>query len=339
MALNKKTKSIVILVTGGTGFLGSVLIEQLLDQGKRVRATKRAQSRIPVSLVDRTHLEWVDADVLDYFALAEAFDGVSQVFHCAAKVSYQPAHKEAMLAANVEGTAHVVNLCLDHQARLVHVSSIAALGESKDGQAISEGDLWEFSSSQSGYSISKYESEMEVWRGIAEGLDAIIVNPSLIIGARAGHRGSGQVFHLLYKGLKFFPTGSVGLVDVEDVAQVMIALMEQSKLSGQRYIVNNVNMTHQQLLTLSSNYLNRKPPSMKATPLLLELAWRASTLVARLSGKKSALTKESARVSSKTLQFSNAKLLSAVNHQFKPIDQTIKEICAGVLAHYQANTR
>src|SRR5690606_24084668 len=132
--------------------------------------------------------------------------------------------------------------------RLVHVSSIAALGEGKSGQAVTEEDFWAFHKGQSGYSISKYESEMEVWRGVAEGLDALIVNPSLIIGASAGQRGSGQVFHLLHKGLNYFPVGSVGLVDVEDVAQIMILLMDMTNLSGQRYIVNNVNLSHEQLL-------------------------------------------------------------------------------------------
>src|SRR5690606_29833053 len=128
--------------------------------------------------------------------------------------------------------------------------------------------------------------EMEVWRGIAEGLDAVIVNPSLILGRAAGHRGSGQVFHLLYKGLRFYPGGSVGLVDVEDVARAMILLMGSPQISGERFIVNNVNMPHAELLAQASGYLDKRPPSMRATRPMLEVAWRLATLSARLTGKK-----------------------------------------------------
>lgn len=334
----KKTL-IVVLVTGGTGFLGSVLIAQLLDRGLQVRATKRESSRIPPDLDNKPGLKWVEADVQDFHSLEKAFEGVQQVYHCAAKVSYQPADRAPMHRINVQGTANVVNLCLHQRIRLLHVSSIAALGEAKNGQETTEADLWEYSRDQSAYSVSKYESEMEVWRGIAEGLDAVIVNPSLIVGRSAGSRGSGQVFHLLYKGLRFYPGGSVGLVDVEDVARAMILLMEHPSVSGARFIVNNVNMAHVEMLSLSSKYLGKRAPSIRATPLMLEAAWRFARLFARLSGKKATLTKESARVSGRQLRFSNKKLTETIELDFKPIEQTLREICEQVLAHYQTGRR
>lgn len=321
----------MVLVTGGTGFLGAVLIDQLLNLKETVRATRRAGSRIPELLQNRKGLEWVVADMLDYFALEEAFDQVTRVYHCAAQVSYHPAHRLTMRKTNVEGTAHVVNLCLKQAARLVHVSSIAALGEGKPGRDTNEEDLWESDSGQSAYSIAKYDSEMEVWRGFSEGLKGVIVNPSLIIGASAGHRGSGAVFHLLHKGLRFYPGGSVGLVDVEDVAYAMIQLMGRSELSEERFIVSHVNMTHKDLLEQCSTYLGRPAPRIQARAWMLALAWRASTAAARLRGKKSALTKESARASTKKLRFSNQKLVDAIGMEFKPIEQTLKEICTEVL--------
>ncbi len=326
----------MVLVTGGTGFLGSILIDQLLRQGIPVRAIRRTTSRMPSLLENRPDLEWVEGDVLDYLSLEEAFRGVKQVYHCAAKVSYHPAHRKSMQRINVEGTAHIVDLCLLHGARLVHVSSIAALGEGKNGLDTTEDDVWEYDRDQSGYSIAKYESEMEVWRGFSEGLQGVIVNPSLIIGQSAGRRGSGAIFYLLYKGPKFYPGGSVGLVDVEDVAGAMIRLMARTELSEQRYIVSNVNMPHQEMLARCSHYLGRPAPKSKATPLMLEMAWRLSSLSAWFKGKKSALTKESARVSSKKLRFSNQKLLQAIDMEFKPIDRTLEEICERVLNTYSS---
>lgn len=321
----------MILVTGGTGFLGSILIDLLLQQGVPVRAIRRSTSRLPSLLDNRPGLEWVEADILDFLALEAAFEGVTQVYHCAARVSYHPAHRKAMLRINVEGTAHVVNLCLKHGARLVHVSSIAALGEGKDGEDTTEKDMWEYDRSQSYYSIAKHDSEMEVWRGFSEGLDGVIVNPSLIIGQSAGHKGSGAIFYLLKKGLKYYPCGSVGLVDVEDVARAMIKLMEKKELSEERFIVSNVNLTHKEMLAKSSEFLGRPVPKSKVTPLMLEVAWRLATFMAWTKGKKSTLTKDSARVSSKKLRFSNQKLLQTIDFEFKPIDQTLKEICQRIL--------
>lgn len=321
----------MILVTGGTGFLGSTLIDQLLKAGKSVRAIKRAFSIIPIILNGRPGLTWVEGDVTDYFSLDEAFSDIEQVYHCAAMVSYQPVDKQIMMQTNVEGTAHVVNLCLQYQVRLVHVSSIAALGEARDGLIVTEENMWEYNPGQSGYSVSKYESEMEVWRGIAEGLDAVIVNPSLIIGHRSGKRGSGAVFYLLKNGLSYYPGGSVGLVDVEDVARAMIQLMDEPKASKKRFIINTINLSHQEMLTRCSSLMGIDPPRKKATPMMLELAWRLVTLRAKLTGKRSPLTKESARISSKKLAYSNEKLLAIVRMKFKSIDQTLTEISNSVL--------
>lgn len=316
----------VILVTGGTGFLGAVLIGQLIDQGQHIRAIYRTERRIPKALANHPQVTWVEADVLDFLALEEAFKGVKQVYHCAAKVSYHPFHHKSMHQINVEGTANVVNLCIDHGVRLVHVSSIAALGEGKNGLATTEDDMWEYGTHQSAYGIAKYESEMEVWRGFTEGLEGVIINPSLIIGHQAGSKGSGAIFALMNKGMRFYPGGSVGLVDVEDVANSMIQLMERTDITAERFIVSNVNMTHQEMMTRCSAYLGKPAPKKKATPFMLELAWRASSFMAWTKGKKSALTKESARISSKKLRFSNEKLINTLNIAFKPIDQTFKEI-------------
>ncbi|WP_257670138.1 NAD-dependent epimerase/dehydratase family protein [Parapedobacter tibetensis] len=322
---------IVVLVTGGTGFLGAVLIRRLIDSGIDVRATKRISSTVPASLSGLARLQWVNADINDFFALEDAFQGVTKVYHCAAMISYQKADRKRMTKVNVDGTANVVTLATERQVRLLHVSSIAAVGRGKDGRETTEDDLWEFSKDQSGYAIVKYEAEMEVWRGIAEGLDAVIVNPALIIGPTAGTEGSGSVFSLLHRGLKFYTGGSVGLIDVEDVAKAMVALMADTSISGARYLLSNVNMTHKELLEKCSVYLNRPAPHIQATPFMLGVAWRAAKLMAAFTGKTPLLTKESAKASNRKMRFSNKKIVDAIGITFKPIDNTLREICAALI--------
>lgn len=320
----------MVLVTGGTGFLGSTLIRQLLAKGVPVRATRRPASDIPEALASPPGLEWVDADVTDFFALEDAFDGVTQVYHCAAAISFDPADRKRLVAVNVEGTANVVTLALDRGARMLHVSSIAAMGRAKNGGETTEEDLWEYDSLQSGYAVTKYEAEMEVWRGIAEGLDAVIVNPSLIIGASARPSGpgtSGAIFTLLRNGLDFYTDGMVGLIDVEDVARAMILLMENPAVSGQRFVLNNVNMTHRELLEQCAGLMGRRPPKYRAAPWMLSLAWRAAAIWSRLSGKRPLLTRETALSASRRSQFSNRKLMAATGMTFKPITETLREIC------------
>lgn len=276
-------------------------------------------------------MQWVDADITDFFALQDAFEGVSKVYHCAAMVSYQKADRKEMMAINVQGTANVVALAMDQGARLLHVSSIAALGRAKDGRETTEKDLWEYSADQSGYAVAKYEAEMEVWRGIAEGLDAVIVNPALIIGPSAGTSGSGAIFGMLQKGLKFYTGGSVGLIDVADVAKAMILLMDDTTIHDERYLLSNVNMAHKELLEKCSGYLHRPAPRIQATPLMLGLAWRAAKFLSFFTGKAPLLTKESARASSRKMRFSNKKVVDATGITFKPIDDTLREICASLL--------
>src|ERR1700761_4315897 len=191
----------MILVTGATGFLGSEVAKQLAAQGNVVRCTKRAKSTIPAFLSPyQKNIEWVEADLLDIFALENALEGITQVYNCAAWVSLKQSDKEPMIYTNVTGTANLVNLCAKNNIRVVHVSSVAAVGDAKPGELITENHHLDQAIETDGYAISKLESEMEIWRGIAEGLDAVIVNPSIIIGPHAGINGSGALFEIVRKG-------------------------------------------------------------------------------------------------------------------------------------------
>ncbi|RCH54431.1 nucleoside-diphosphate sugar epimerase [Mucilaginibacter hurinus] len=317
----------MILVTGATGFLGAEVARQLAQTGKNVRCTKRATSVIPEILKPYQGLiEWADADMLDDYALEDAFADVTQVYHAAAWVSLKQKDKKPMIAANIAGTANIVNLCLQYGCKLVHVSSIAALGLAKPGESITENHHLEATTENDGYAISKLESEMEVWRGIAEGLNAVIVNPSLIIGPNAGTEGTGELFDTVRKGLKFYTTGTAGVVDVEDVAKSMIALMN-SDITGERYIINAENYSYKQLVEEIAQGFAIKPPTVKAKPWMMELAWRLAKAVSPFTGGNPFIDKIAAQSSYTIKHFDNSKIKKAIGIEFKPVSSSIKEVC------------
>jgi nucleoside-diphosphate-sugar epimerase len=322
----------MILVTGATGFLGSEVAKQLAESGEHVRCIKRSTSVIPPLLSAYPQIEWVEADMLDIFALEDALEGVIKIYHCAAWVSLKQADKKPMIYANVTGTANLVNLCLGRSVKLVHVSSIAAIGQAKPGELITENHHLDATAENDGYAISKLESEMEVWRGIAEGLNAVIVNPSLIIGANAGTAGSGQLFETVRAGLKFYTSGSAGFVDVEDVAKCMIALM-YSDITAERYIINAENRGFKQITAEIAECFSIQPPSVFARPWMMDIAWRGAAVIAAITGKAPAIDKIAALSASQNRDYDNSKIKAAIGIEFKPVSKTIKEICERLGGH------
>lgn len=317
----------MILVTGATGFLGSVLTRQLLEQGQQVRALKRENARIPLFLQDQKNLEWVTGDLSDFFALEEAMEGVDRVYHAAASISFQAEDKQKMLKTNVEGTANLVDLCLEKSnVRMVHVSSVAALGSAKEGKLIDEDTHWDTAKHPSSYSLSKYLSEMEVWRGIAEGLDAVMVNPSIIIGKECGWKGSGNLFSMVDRGLSRYPSGSCGLVAVEDVATAMIQLMN-TNITAERFILNGENWLYKDLFQEIARQFGIKGPQKEVKEWQLLMAATVLGWLGKISGKKFGLTKETARSASKISRFSSEKIKKSIDIQFTPIRPYIADIC------------
>lgn len=317
----------MILVTGATGFLGSEVAKQLVAAGHRICCTMRSTSKVPALLAPlHDHIEWAQADLLDIFSLENALEGVTKVYNCAAWVSLRQADKEPMIYTNVTGTANLVNVCLKNNIRLLHVSSIAAIGEAKPGELITENHHLDQAAETDGYAISKLESEMEVWRGIAEGLDAVIVNPSIIIGPHAGKDGSGALFETVRKGLKFYTTGSGGFVDVQDVAKCMISLMNNGA-SGERFIISAENRDYKTLTRQIAEGFGIKPPATLAKPWIMELAWRGAAAIAAFSGNAPSIDKVSARASSIIKNFDNSKVKKATGIEFKALNSSIKEVC------------
>ncbi|MGV3684433.1 MAG: NAD-dependent epimerase/dehydratase family protein [Daejeonella sp.] len=318
----------MILVTGATGFLGSELVRRLLLNGEKVRAMKRASSNIPEILKNEGGLEWVDADLLDYYSLEDAMQGIGQVYHCAALVSLSAKDKKQMMKVNVEGTRNLLDVCAaNNVVKFLHVSSVSAVGNSKKGELITEKHHWEFSTRQSGYSISKYESEMEVFRAAAEGLNAVIINPGIIIGKNAGTEGSGQLFETIRKGLSFYPGGSFAYVDVEDVVTAMIALME-SDISDERYIITSENKTYRELFTEIALQFGKKPPVIALKPWMLESARLGAVIASAFTGKNYGLSKDTVRTAFKKQNYSNEKIKKALNLEFKSVKDSIAEVCS-----------
>ncbi len=318
-------KDSLVLVTGATGFVGSYLIRSLLQKGMRVRALRRKNSRLDLLAGVADKVEWIQADVTDTGALEDAFEGVTHVCHCAAIVSFHPKDADKMLKVNVEGTANIVNLCLDFGVKkLVYVSSIAALGRATNRPHLDESCKWVESKDNSRYAISKYGAEMEVHRGIAEGLSVAIVSPSVIVGSQYWDEGMAGFFKKIDQGLKFCPSGGSGFVDVRDVVRFMTLLLE-SDISGERYILNSDNLSHKQFFGMIARELGAVPPPVTVGPLLAEVAWRVEWLKEKILGVTPMVTRESARASVTNYTYGNEKSRSVFGFEYLTMEQTVRD--------------
>lgn len=337
----------MILVTGGTGLLGAHVLHRLLEGGKQVRALHRSEKSLatvrdilrhyaadPEALMQR--IEWVQGDILDIPAMEAAMEGVTDVYHIAATVSFDPKDRDFMFKVNVEGTANVVNLCLEREGvRLCHVSSVAALGRVEGQGLIDEETVWKDSERNSNYGKSKRKAEMEVWRGMAEGLDAVIVNPCIILGPGDWNQSSAALFTKVWNGLPYYTEGENAMVDVRDVAAVMVLLMERG-IFGQRFIVAQANHRLVDVVNLIADGLGKKRPTTKASPLLMALAWRAEKLRCILTGAKPFITRETADNALHISHYSNAKLLKALpDFTFRPLAETVKDVSAMFLRDHR----
>lgn len=317
----------MILVTGGTGFLGSYIIKALIEKGYAVRALRRS-NKLPgwISKDIMEKVEWVDGDILDVVSLEDAMQGIDTVIHSAAIVSFVEKDRKEMYQVNVEGTANVVNMALENNVkRLVHISSVAALGRTAGGGHVDEEKKWEESKVNTHYAKSKYRAELEVWRGMAEGLNAVILNPSTILGYGDWHSSSCAIFKTVHDGFKWYSPGINGFVCVEDVANATVLLME-SNISAQRYIVNGDTWPFKKLMDTMATAFGKKGPTRKTTAFLMKIAWRVEKIKSFFTGKRPLLTRESARVAASQTFFENDKILKAIpGFSFTPLDEAIKK--------------
>ncbi len=318
----------MVLVTGSTGIVGTRLVFDLLLKGKKVRAMRRESSDIDYvreifgfydsSKADQLfrQIEWVNADLTDIFSIEDAMRDVSEVYHAAALVSYSPGDANALILYNAEGTANIVNAALEAGVeKFCHISSVAALGKPKYGNPATEKNWWQRVGGNSTYGLSKFMAEREVWRGASEGLNVIIVNPSIIIGAAKSDQSSGMLMNLLRKGVKYFPKGSAGYVDVRDVSGMAIQLME-SALVNERYILNADTVSYKKLLDMSAGIYGNRPPVFCIRPWMLSIVWRLLWLGSIITRKKPKVTKETAQSASARSIYSNEKVKKALGCDF-----------------------
>ena len=318
----------MVLVTGGSGLLGTTLIEQLLETGKSVRAI---YNKTPLTGFDNSNIQQVHCNILDVVGLEEAMIGIEQVYHCAAIVTFNPKRKREMFAINIEGTANIVNAALDAGVKkLVHVSSVSALGRIRVSRPIDETMNWTEETSNSAYGQSKYLSELEVWRGIGEGLDAVMVNPVIILGAGNWNDSSSKLFKTAYDEFPWYTEGTSGFVDVRDVAKAMIQLME-TDISAQRFIICAETRKYQEVFSLMAKAFGKRPPYKKVKPFLANLLWRWEALKCRFSGKEPLLTKETVKTAMAKVNFDNSKLKKYLpGFTYRTIEETITDSCTAL---------
>ncbi len=320
------------LVTGASGLVGIHLLQELMKQEGDVVALYRSAIPAAFSGQGNGKIQWVKGDILDVVLLEDIMKDCGQVYHCAGFVSFNPSKADELMKINIEGTANVVNAALATGVkRLVHVSSVAALGRKRNNTTVTENVKWEDSANPSVYGMSKYLGELEVWRAMSEGLNAVIVNPVIILGLSEWGTGSSAMFRNAYNEFPWYTEGVSGFVGATDVARAMVLLMATT-IVEERFILSAENRSYRSVFTEMAIAFGKKPPSRKVNPLLAALVWRIEKVKSFITGKEALLTKETAETAQQKVEFSNSKILNALpGFVFKPLDQTIRESCAGYL--------
>jgi dihydroflavonol-4-reductase len=329
----------MIFVTGGTGLVGSHLLFELVKRGHKVRALKRSTSNI-----DRVKklfswytdkyeeyfktIEWVEGDLRDIFFLEEAIKQIEVIYHCAAIVSFDPAERKSLIRNNVGGTANLINAALSRGVkRICYIGSNSTLGKAKNGFPITEESSWIPSRRNSGYSESKFFSEAEIWRGVEEGLEATVVIPAIIIGPGNWNNSSAGFFSAINKGLKFYPRGITGFVDVRDVIDAVCLLMDDNqfeKSKNQRFLLNAENLRYKDFFQMIADALQKPAPTLYASNLMIYLAWGFGSLWSLLTGSQMKINRDTLINSNKDNYYDGSKITRIFNFTYRPIRQAIE---------------
>lgn len=325
----------MVAITGGTGILGMRFVYDLTSAGRKVRVLIRPDSDI--ELLKRTlafyhgadvaelfsRIEFVQGDILDVLSMRDLLEGCDEMIHSAAMVSFHPRDADKMYQVNRQGTANVVDACLASGVKLLYVSSVAALGRTAGEKVLDENSLWKDSPINSNYAISKYNAELEVWRGIEEGLKAVIVNPSIILGAGGTGRSSGTLFGSVLDGNPFYTEGLATAVDVRDVSQMALELFEKGA-NGERFILHSEQISYKQMFDEMAEVLGKRAPSIKASQGMLSLAWRLMAIKDFIFRTKSKITKETAQSAKNQYDYRTDKVRSTLGRGFISVKDAIR---------------
>jgi dihydroflavonol-4-reductase len=328
----------MILVTGGTGLVGSHLLYQLTSQNKQVRAIYRASKSLEAVkkvfsyFTDNSDalfskIDWIKADITDVPSLEKVFVNVDIVYHVAALVSFNPKEYRKMRQVNIDGTANIVNYSIAYNVqKLCFVSSISAIGDSINNEVVTEENDWSIESGNNGYSITKHGAEMEVWRASQEGIDVIVVNPGVILGAGFWNLNTGQLFSKVAKGFPYFTEGVTGFVGVVDVAKAMINLTE-SAIKNEGFILVSENRSFKDIFSEIAKNLDKKPPTIKISKAVTFFLSSADAIISFITGKKRAITKYTAKSLHSKTYYSSEKIKNSLGFEFTPVKSVIKEVC------------
>ena len=340
----------MIFVTGGTGLVGSHLLLALLQQDAGVKALRRKSSDVEkvrklfrwyTSDADElfSRIMWVEGDILDICSLEEHLQDVSLIIHCAAVVSFDTGKRAEMIHNNVEGTANLVNAALSCGVKKIcHVSSNSALGSAKEGRMVTEETSWIPGRRNSGYSESKFFSEAEIWRGIEEGLDSVVVNPSIILGPGDWQSSSTLFFPAVYRGFPFYTRGITGFVAVRDVVDAILLLTRNDnfeRLKNRKYLLNAGNLSYRDFFNQIADALGKPRPFLYASPLILEIAWRLSFLWAFITGKPARITREAVANSNREIRYDGSKITEMTGFRYRPLSEAIKHTAACFLDEHR----
>ena len=326
----------MILVTGATGFVGAHLLYQLVETNENVRAIYRSENTIEkvkqvfslhgadVSLISK--VEWFKADITDVPSMITAFRGVRKVYHCAALISFNPKDYREMRKVNIHGTAIIVNLSIDAKVdKICFVSSIASIGNTNHGGLTTEENEWNQQDDNSGYSITKFGAEMEVWRASQEGIDVVIVNPGIILGAGFWNVGSGKFFSKIYNGLKYYTEGITGFVGVKDVVKTMIFLTN-STIKNERFILVSENKSYKEIFFLIADAFDKKRPYKKVYRWQMEILWRVSSFLSIVTRKEPLLSKYAAKSANSISWYTSKKIKKTLPFKFQTIEEVVNDV-------------
>ncbi len=327
----------MILVTGGTGLVGSHLLVRLVQENEPVKATYRTLESIEktkkvFSYYTNTtkdlftNIEWLQADITDVPSMMPAFKGVKKVYHCAAVISFDPADYRTMRKVNIHGTAIIANLAIDAKVeKLCFVSSIATIGDDPKKEFANEENDWGGNEKNNGYAITKYGAETEVWRASQEGVDVVIVNPGVILGSGFWDSGSGKMFTQIYKGFQFYSEGVTGFIGVKDVVGCMVQLM-QSNCKNERFILVSENKSFKEVLFSIAEAFGKKKPTRCVQPWQASLLWRWEWLASKITSRKIRMSKYTAKTLFRKTYYSSEKCKKQLDVTFKSVEEAVKQV-------------
>lgn len=313
-----------VLVTGGTGFLGANLVHHLVKRGEQVRVLKRR--RTPPTLLEGLPVEFAEGDVTDFDSLVAASRGVEGIYHCAGLVSYWPPKRAWQYRVNVEGPRNVVEAAARNGVRrVVHTSSIAAIGFRTDGQAADEDTPFNWEPLGVHYCLSKHQGEQAALAAGKKGLEVVVVNPATIFGPRDIHWLAGRIFKMVAEqGVIRGPAGGTTTCDVDDVCAGHIAAMEKGQ-PGRRYILGGEYRPYKELVQEIADVMGR-PVRLQEVPFWVAqaAAWGAYG-VSLLTRKEPPLTPELLRVMRHARRYSCARAVRELGYPQTPLRQTLEK--------------